>query len=100
MLAVIVLFIWWVRAAWPWIGVMPFAFMLVSSRPGLGRVPLRAGVALLVVAAAVVAFGRVRPVSVGEAIGGLALYCVWGLFQQYVLNGFFVPRLEVVAPRR
>jgi hypothetical protein len=108
MLAVIVLFIWWVRAAWPWAWAVPFAFMLASTvsegdwRPRLDRFreSLRAaGLPVVALAAIVVAFARMRRTSVRYAIGGLVLYFAWGLVQQYVLNGFFVRRLEKVAPR-
>jgi hypothetical protein len=39
-----------------------------------------------------------RDVSWLGACLGLVLYCVWGLFQQYVLNGYFVNRFSDVLP--
>jgi hypothetical protein len=111
MLAVIVLYIWWVRAAWPWVWAMPFALMLASTvrdgnwlpRLDYFRESFRAA-ALPVLAFAAVALaiaealGSRRPVRFADAVGGMAVYCAWGLFQQYVLNGFFVRRLEIIAP--
>lgn len=40
------------------------------------------------------AFDTVRDVSVWRVAGVLAGYCFWALFQQYLLNGYFVNRLQ------
>jgi len=45
-------------------------------------------------------FNTIRDVSWRVALSGFALYCVWGLFQQYVLNGFFVNRFVAFLPHR
>ena len=45
-------------------------------------------------------FKTIRDVSWRMALSGFALYCVWGLFQQYVLNGFFVNRFSAFLPQR
>jgi hypothetical protein len=45
-------------------------------------------------------FNTIRDVSWRVALSGFALYCVWGLFQQYVLNGFFVNRFAAFLPHR
>jgi membrane protease YdiL (CAAX protease family) len=34
-----------------------------------------------------------RNISLRTAIVGFLLYCIWGLFQQYLLNGFLLNRL-------
>jgi|SRR5579871_68547 len=47
-----------------------------------------------------VVFHTIRDVSWRVALSGFALYCVWGLFQQYVLNGFFVNRFAAFLPHR
>jgi len=52
---------------------------------------------LLVAAAGTIlgfAFDTVRHVALWRVAGVLAGYCVWALFQQYLLNGYFVNRLE------
>jgi membrane protease YdiL (CAAX protease family) len=41
-----------------------------------------------------------RGVSARFATGGLVLYCVWGLFQRFLLNGFVVNRLIAAGIRR
>jgi hypothetical protein len=56
-------------------------------------------VALTLLATGLV-FNTIRDVSWRVAISGFALYCVWGLFQQYVLNGFFVNRVSAFLPHR
>lgn len=52
---------------------------------------------LLFLSLALVALGMVlhtfRNINWDAAFFGLAAYCAWGLFQQYLLNGYFVNRL-------
>jgi hypothetical protein len=43
-------------------------------------------------------FHTIRDVSWRVALSGFLLYCIWGLFQQYVLNGFFVNRFAALLP--
>jgi membrane protease YdiL (CAAX protease family) len=38
-----------------------------------------------------------RDVTTRTAAVGFRIYCVWGLFQQYLLNGFFLNRLVELA---
>jgi hypothetical protein len=52
------------------------------------------------IAIAGIATHSIRDVSLKFAAGGLFLYCFWGLFQQYLLNGFVVNRLAGAALRR
>jgi len=37
--------------------------------------------------------GTLRQITVRAAVVGMASYILWGLFQQYLLNGYFVNRL-------
>ncbi len=117
MYALIMLFIWKIRAFWPMAWVPAVGLMAVSNaqrgetprvlgltwrdftsglQPGLLAVCALAGTAL---GAAVLA-GTIRPVETGPALAGIGLYCLWGLFQQYVLNGFFLNRIREVTAAR
>jgi len=40
-------------------------------------------------------FGTIRSIGVGQAMGSFALYLPWGLFQQYLLNGYFLKRFDM-----
>jgi membrane protease YdiL (CAAX protease family) len=42
----------------------------------------------------------IRPIGFDNAMLAWCGYLPWGLFQQYVLNGYFLNRLEQVVPRR
>ena len=72
-------------------GVAPRGFRELSTAL------LLAALALLIPG---LVFNTIRDVSWRVALSGFALYCVWGLFQQYVLNGFFVNRLSAFLPHR
>jgi hypothetical protein len=54
---------------------------------GLAGVPLTLGVW----------FGTLRPSHPMAPVPFVAYYCVWGTFQQYALNGYFVNRLHAAA---
>jgi hypothetical protein len=41
--------------------------------------------------------GTLRPMRPGHVAAGIGAYILWGLFQQYVLNGYFVNRLLAFA---
>jgi membrane protease YdiL (CAAX protease family) len=41
-----------------------------------------------------------RPIGVGTALASWAVYVPWGVFQQYVLNGYFLNRFHAVLGRR
>jgi membrane protease YdiL (CAAX protease family) len=45
-------------------------------------------------------FRSIRPIGVGTALASFAAYLPWGVFQQYVLNGYFLNRLDAVLGRR
>ena len=42
-------------------------------------------------------FHTIRSVTLTSALGSLALYCFWGLFQQYLLNGYFLNRFVKIS---
>jgi hypothetical protein len=119
MLVLILVYIWWVqprlriRSAW----LALLAPVIVShvrrgeTLTGLGfrRTNLRACLVamaplLVALAAAVLAlgaiFGTVRHVSPSRLAAFFVYYCVWGLFQQYALNGYFVNRIAAAAAGR
>ena len=53
-------------------------------------------VALIAILIAVGLFaGTVRRMSFDAAMAGFGLYLPWGLFQQYLLNGYFLRRFEM-----
>jgi len=41
-----------------------------------------------------------RPVTFGQVLIALALYCPWGLLQQYLLNSYFANRVLSISPAR
>ncbi len=106
--AMIMVYIWQLRFRHPqaWIVIL---LLIVAShavcretpeRLGFGAKNLRSSAAALApvvlsLAAALLAggwiLGTIRPQN---NFWGLALYCGWGLFQQYVLNGYFLNRLR------
>lgn len=45
-------------------------------------------------------YGSVRPITPGKLAVFVAYYCLWGLVQQYALNGFFVNRFAAAAAAR
>ena len=57
--------------------------------------PALIGLALAILSAGLL-FGTIRPIGFGQAMGSFALYLPWGLFQQYLMNGYFLKRFDVV----
>jgi membrane protease YdiL (CAAX protease family) len=43
--------------------------------------------------------GTIRPIGFHQRIESFALYLPWGLFQQYLLNGYFLARFETALSR-
>ncbi len=73
-------------------------FGRANLRPCLAAVmPLLLGIAAVALALGL-AFGTVRRPPPGELALFVAYYCVWGLFQQYALNAYFVNRFAAAAP--
>lgn len=116
--ALILLYIWRVRLFYPWRwlviagivaashwvrgeGAASLGLRWAEFRASLLRIGPWVGVlaALLVLGGA--SFGTINPVVLRRTPGSLAVYLVWGLLQQWVLNGYFLNRLlEAGAGRR
>lgn len=115
--ALILLYIWWLRFRYPYSWI-PILFLILVShaarREGLVRLGFHwAGTAhafvelsapLAFVGLAVLATGflcrTIRNVSWEGAFFSLAMYFGWGLFQQYLLNAYFVNRIAAWLPDR
>ena len=61
--------------------------------------PVLAFLTLLLLACGIL-FRTMRPIGVETALASWAAYVPWGVFQQYVLNGYFLNRLDAVMGRR
>jgi Type II CAAX prenyl endopeptidase Rce1-like len=113
--AMIVAYIWRWRYRHPLSWIVILGFVLVShalrretpASLGFRVANLKSALAaiapaVLTVALALLAIGAIfhtiRPVELKSACSSLALYCVWGLFQQYLLNGYFLNRFVKVSP--
>jgi len=112
--AMIVLYIWWLRFRLPYYWVAIFALLIVShlrKREGfrnlgfqwnMQRGSARLWIVLGLIAVGILVIGlifhSIRQVSWQGAFLSLLLYCIWGLFQQYVLNGYFVNRFSDLLP--
>lgn len=108
--AVILIYIWWLRPYFPWLWIAILALIVVShflhhegpARLGFGWrefkasfpviVPWVLGLALAVWGTGMV-FHSLREATPSGLLQGLCLYLPWGVFQQYLLNGYFVNRL-------
>ncbi|HXN49540.1 MAG TPA: CPBP family glutamic-type intramembrane protease [Bryobacteraceae bacterium] len=113
--AFIMVFIWRLQLFHPWLAIVAPAFTVathVARREdirwlGFGSKQFRAGVPLLLAAgsaaclflAAGSAAGTMRRMTPGEMAMGFAAYIVWGVFQQYLLNGFLANRLAEFTAR-
>ncbi len=106
----IMLYIWWVRLYHPWAALAILGYVISTHFVhrenarllGFGWQELREAFREVMpwVAAIVLALfgggfllGTVRETSVAQALLGILAYAIWGLFQQYLLNAFFVNRL-------
>jgi membrane protease YdiL (CAAX protease family) len=113
----IIAYIWTFRFTHPWFPLPVLVLIVVSHiarrerAPGLGfRVKhlgdcvRRFGPALIGFASAMCMIGwlagTIRPIGFKGAAWTLGLYLPWGLFQQYLLNGYFLKRFDsVLSPR-
>jgi membrane protease YdiL (CAAX protease family) len=115
--ALIMLYIWRLRFSAPhsWVlilGFLALSHILRGERPaGLG---LRLGnfrecvetlaPALVLIALSLLAAGlllaTIRPISVEYGFMCLLAYCPWGIFQQYLLNGYIANRLLAATSGR
>jgi hypothetical protein len=115
--ALIMFYIWWLRfrhpGAWmPILGVMLLSHAWhreAASTLGFHRRNLRRCLeeftpALLLGGLALLAGGMVlqttRPISFEAAMLAWTAYIPWGMFQQYILNGYFTNRLAAAASPR
>jgi hypothetical protein len=105
----IMLYIWWVRLYSAWIAAPVLGFVISTHFThgegarwlGLGWKNFRAavpvvmpwvgGVSLALLGAGIL-FRTVRQTTLRQAALSMVAYVVWGLFQQYMLNGYFVNR--------
>jgi CAAX prenyl protease-like protein len=113
--ALVMAYIWRLRFWLPrsWTGILA---LVIVSHAARGETPGALGFrlrnfgeafracfpALAAVAASILGLGvlfhTIRNVSPWNMPLSLAFYCAWGLFQQYVLNGYFVNRLREIYP--
>lgn len=109
--ALILLDIWWLRFRF-FLAWIPILVLILNSHLARGETPEGLGfrrdnlqaawnrIAGFVLFAAGAWFagglllGTLRDIRANSAVLSLALYGLWGLFQQYLLNGFFVNRLS------
>ncbi|HOL71872.1 MAG TPA: CPBP family intramembrane metalloprotease [Bryobacteraceae bacterium] len=110
----IMIYIWWLRLwhAWLWMpllaGVMlthwarrehprRLGFLATGFRQAFAPVLLcTAGICAALLALGAL-LGTIREVTPARAATGVFGYVGWGLFQQYLLNGYFVNRLAEFA---
>ena len=111
----IMLYIWWLRAGHSYWAFVMFGLVLLSHY-GHGESPRDLGFrrtnfqacfqvfspALLFTVLLLLSTGillqTLRELDLERAIIGFISYCIWGLFQQYLLNAYFVNRLLPVSP--
>ena len=113
----ILLYIWRLRFSWPfsWIIIL---ILILASHAFRGETPAALGFrrrnltssaaaltpAVLVLGLTLLALGSVfrtiRHITPESGFSSLLLYFGWGLFQQYLLNGYFVNRFLEVSPAR
>ena len=107
----IMFYIWKWRLFYPWLWIAIFALVVSSHfwrREGAGKLGLRwrecraslrpvlpwvIALAALLVALGV-AFDSISPVVLRRTASSLSVYLVWGLVQQYLLNGYLLNRLS------
>ncbi|MGE5645239.1 MAG: type II CAAX prenyl endopeptidase Rce1 family protein [Acidobacteriota bacterium] len=107
--SLIMLYIWFIRLYSPWIAAPVLGFVISTHfvhgegarwlgfgwknfRAAFRAVmPWVAGVSLALLGAGIL-FGTARPATLKQAGLGILGYVLWGMFQQYLLNGYFVNR--------
>jgi len=115
--ALIMVYIWKLRVTHPSFWLFPVAFIAGShvARRERARTlgfelrnfgkcvrdfgPLLIGMVLAMWGAGLV-FGSIRPLGPGAAFLAFAIYVPWGLFQQYLLNAYFLKRFEMSLSRQ
>jgi len=113
----IMLYIWRLRYSWPgaWIWILGFlivshilhkeraaslGFRVGNFRECTNRLAPALALLVLSLIACGVLLQTMRAISFERGLLCLAFYCPWGLFQQYVLNGYLANRLLAVSPAR
>jgi membrane protease YdiL (CAAX protease family) len=114
--AIIMLYIWKWRFTHPSFWLPIVALILVSQVAHRDRAralgfqarnfgicvrrfgPALIGLALAMLSAGLL-LGTIRPIGFEQGIQSFALYLPWGLFQQYLLNGYFLTRFETALSR-
>ena len=112
----IMLYIWRLRYTAPYAAIPIVAGIILAqilhrdpaAKLGFRRANFREcfrifGPGLLLIVALLLAAGAMwgmRPMGVRGVLLGLAAYCVWGLFQQYLLNSYLANRLLALASER
>lgn len=112
--ALLILYIWWLQFLFRpmWLGLLGLVLAshiirgetaaTLGFRPPdlracfVAYAPLLVGLAAGIVALGV-ALGTVRHIAPSRLLHIFLGYCLWGLFQQYLLNGYFVNRLLASA---
>ncbi len=114
--ALIIVYIWWVRLYYPWVASVLLAFIVSTHfvhrenlrRLGFGWKELRNAfprvmpwvlAMALALAAAGLMLGTLRHTDPLQAALSILAYSAWALAQQYILNGYFVNRLQEFAGR-
>ncbi|MGA2133321.1 MAG: CPBP family intramembrane glutamic endopeptidase [Bryobacteraceae bacterium] len=113
----IMLYIWRLRFTWPWAWILILAFFAASHvlrGERIASLGFRWGnfrecvehlaPALLLIVLSLLALGlllqTMRPISLEYGCMCLLAYCPWGVFQQYLVNGYIANRLALVAAPR
>jgi hypothetical protein len=109
--SMIMLYIWWLRFRYPYAWIAMLALLIASHlrrHEGFRELgfrwnaPATLWLVLWLIAVGILALGltlhTIRQVSWQGACLSLVLYCIWGVFQQYLLNGYFVNRFSDLLP--
>ncbi len=115
MFVLIMAYIWWLRFRYPYAWV-PMLLLIFASHlyhretlatlgfkrghPAHALARLSAYLALVAFTLLIlgITFRSVRVVPFEGAFLSFLMYCAWGLFQQYILNGYFVNRFSDFLP--
>jgi membrane protease YdiL (CAAX protease family) len=117
MFALIMAYIWELRAIHPYLWIAIPVLMIVShvlhhetpsalgfQLRGLPSLLKKLAPVLILIAAALLSAGAffhtLRPIGFRGTLFALAPYLPWGLAQQYILNGYFLNRLDAALPNR
>jgi hypothetical protein len=113
----IMLYIWWLRYSTPSFWIPLLGLVVLSHRwhgedarslgfrwTNFGKCASEMSPALILIALALLGtgmlLGSMRPISFDQGLLAFAAYCPWGLFQQYLLNGYFANRFSAAAQNR